>query len=83
MAGVWETLFGSPLLQPVQGDPVNPAYSRMPSSNGADHRCPTGQGQVLGLAAARSESAVARYGGLSDLSIQWEGCLSVAASSWL
>lgn len=32
MAGVWETLFGSPPLQPVQGDPVNPAYSRMPSA---------------------------------------------------
>ena len=32
MAGVWETLFGSPPLQPVQGDPVNPAYSQMPNT---------------------------------------------------
>ena len=32
MAGVWESIFGSPPLQPVQGDPINPAYSRMPSA---------------------------------------------------
>ena len=47
MAGVWESIFGSPPLQPVQGDPINPAYSRMPSATApiTDVR---GRGQALG-----------------------------------